>query len=54
MHRATISSPLDNTLKNCDARKIYSIDTRKKFRPQENVIEEQLNNNELKHGAGNY
>ena len=35
-------------VKNHDARKSLTIDTRNQFQPLENVIEEQPNNNELK------
>ena len=34
--------------KNRDARKSFTIETRNQFQPLENVIEEQMNNNELK------
>ena len=34
-------------VKNCDARKSFTIETRNQFKPLENVIEEQSNNIEL-------
>ena len=46
-HKATILSPLGTTLKNRDARKSFTIETRNQFKPLENVIEEQSNNSEL-------
>ena len=47
MHKATILSPPRHYVKNRDASKSFTIDTRNQFQPLENVIEEQSNNNEL-------